>query len=126
MKWKQKGYLTVEAAAIISITVIVVGMMVTMLLQVYGICSYTHMACESVLFGSSFESMETGDVIENTKERWEELCNGQGYGLEGIKKEISGNVQKVAVSVQREDINILVEQKLVRPVPFLRKICLMF
>lgn len=131
IRWKEKGYLTVEASLIISMAVIVTGIMISLCIHVYQRCWYTQAACETVLTGSSRGILAGSDPLEKAKEKWSDLQQGFypeperfAFATEGddenIRHKITGNTSvwgKISMKIETE-----ASQKMIRPVKFIRKI----
>lgn len=122
MKWKRKGYLTVEASFILSMAVIVTGIMLSLCVHVYQRCWYTQAACETVLSGSFQGTLKGSVSLEKAEDKWNKLTD--------MSSSISGNDREIRCSVKRTTpvwgktplpMEVSVSQKIVRPVTFIRK-----
>lgn len=131
MKWKTKGYLTVEASLIISMSVIVAGLMISLCFHIYQLCWYTQAACETVMSGSSQSILKGSDALEKAEEKWE-IRKNEFYPVpENFSSSVSGNKKEISHKITGStpvwgkfplQIDVSVSQKLVRPVNFIRKI----
>lgn len=123
MKWRRKGYLTVEASFILSMAVIVTGIMLSLCFHVYQRCWYTQAACETVLSGSFQGTLKGRAALEKAEEKWDKLTE--------MSSSVTGNDREIRCRVERTTpvwgkmplrMEVSASQKVVRPVTFIRKI----
>lgn len=130
MKKRAKGYLTVEASLTGTMAVIAAGIMISLCLYVYQRCWYTQAACETVLSGSSQGILKGSSAVQEAEEKWTvlkeefyplptELSASSGGGKNEIRHTITGSTLVWGRNSLEFHVNAV--QKLVRPVPFIRK-----
>ena len=128
--WKRKGYLTVESSVIFSLSVIVIGWMLSLCFHTWQRCWYTQAACETVLTGS-FEGVLKGtEPKEKADEKWNRL-KGEFYMIpENLVAAPSGNREKIIYKISADTkmwkksllrFQLAVSQKVIRPVNYIRK-----
>ena len=129
-KWV-KGSLTVEASFIVSLTIIVVGIMLSLWIYKYQLCWYTQAVCECLLTGSNIGVLNETDCIENIEVKWDEVKVENYLIPKNLSVQIEGDENEICMKVTGKtsvwgsralEIKIEQEAKIVKPVEFIRKI----
>lgn len=130
-RWKRRGMLTVEASFIIPMAVLAAGIMLSLCFHVYQGCWYTQASCEIVLAGSTQGVLKGCSGVEKAQERWSVLEEEFYLLPHNLSGEVSGGKDELTMKVSGTtpvwgrcgfSMNVSTEQKLVRPVTFIRKI----
>lgn len=130
-KWKQNGMLTVEASLIISLTIIVVGIMLSILFHAYRNCWYTQAGCESVLAGSSQGVLKNYSGLNEAQKRWKQLEKEFYMVPKGFEASISEKGENLIfhckgvtniLGLPDITMKVEIEQRVCKPVVYIRKI----
>lgn len=131
MKWKKKGSLTVEASFIISMSLIIVGLMLSLCFFIYQRCWYTQAACESVLTGSALGIWKGESIVEQTEGKWKSRKEEFFLKPENLTANCSGNKDRVLLEISGKtavwgraalEFSNSVSQKGIRPVRYIWKV----
>lgn len=130
MKWKRKGYLTVEASFILSMAVIVTGLMLSLGFYVCQRCWCTQAACEIVLSGSSRGILKGSSPLQEAewkseilKKEWYLQPEKISFSTDGDEDEVHHRITGTIPvwGTRTLKIEAQASQKVVRPVVFILK-----
>lgn len=130
MKWKKKGYLTVEASFVITLSILMTGFVISLCFHVYQRCWYTQAACETVLTGSGKGNLKGRSAQEKANEKWNVLKNECYLQPHNLKVQHFGGEDQVSCDIIGETsvwggkslgFHAQVSQKIIRPVIFIRR-----
>lgn len=106
MRIKLKGYMSVEAALVFPIVIMVVMMMMGMSFYVYNRCVIKACAYDSLLEGASEEIEGNKDRSLLMSQKLEESINQQCISISDLRVEADAGLLKVNVKVDA-DVNLL-------------------
>lgn len=131
--WKLDGMLTVEASFVIPLVTIVIGIMISLMFHEYRNCWYTQAACETVLAGSSQGIVKGKSGLEYSQNRWNQLKQECYMIPHNFTETICESNDKLKFTckgttsvwgMKELQMSIEVEQKICKPVNYIRKIML--
>lgn len=130
LKKSLKASLTVEASFIIGMTIIVIGIMLSLWIYKYQECWYTQAMSECLLTGSNQGILDEENCQYITEEKWDDVASGNYLVPKELSAQIDCSEDKICMNIDGRtllgknrllQIEIEQEIRIVRPVQFIRK-----
>ena len=131
MRKRIKASLTVEASFVITMTILVIGIMLSLWIYKFQLCWYTQAVDECLLTGSNYAVLDEENYINLTKLKWESVKEQNYLEPQNLTEQIDGDDDKICMKVNGNTpswgdvlLKINIEQNIdiIKPVKFIRKI----
>lgn len=131
MKKSVKAYLTVEASFVISMTIIVMGILLSLCFYKYQCCWYTQAVCQCLITGSNQGILKEEDSLRQTINKWNHIKDEFYLIPDQLSVEINGDDEQVEMQVKgnttvwgKDSLIIEIDESLniIKPTKFIRKL----
>jgi len=126
-----KASLTVEASLVITMTIIVLGIMISLWIYKFQVCWYTQAVSECLLTGSNQAVLYEEDYVKAIERKWKMIKEENYLMPQNLTVQIEGKKDKICMEISGKtsawgysplQFKTKLETGVVRPVSYIRKI----